>query len=197
METKRGHHHTSTCYFWPVLCSTAFHFLGNFFVTPFLKTKKIFTEEIIVLLFQQKSHARLAPHFMLLFWRLENSIWSTTYFLRFCNFLNEKSWKSIISVLWALKRSEIFEGFLYVYIVPTITLWGINAWIKLTSAKFRLFLCGIHPSPCKENAGQGSFGVLKTSFSILKTSFSFLKTSFTIIWEQISSFLEGCPWFKF
>ena len=45
----------------------------------------------------------------------------------------------------------------------------------------RLFLCGIHPSPCKENAGQGSFGVLKTSFSILKTSFS--------------SFLEGFPLF--
>ena len=110
METKRGHHHTSTCYFWPVSVSL----LGNFFVTPFLKTKEIFTEEIIVLLFQQKSHARLASHFMLLFWRLENSIWSTTYFLRFCNFLNEKSWKSIISVLWALEMSEIFEGFLYV-----------------------------------------------------------------------------------
>ena len=43
----------------------------------------------------------------------------------------------------------------------------------------RYFLCGIHPSLCKENAGQRSFGVLKTSFSILKTRFSFLKASFT------------------
>ena len=34
-----------------------------------------------------------------------------------------------------------------------------------------LFLCGIHPSPCKENAGQGSFGVLKTRFMLKSCKF--------------------------
>ena len=50
------------------------------------------------------------------------------------------------------------------------------------------FLCEIHPSPCKQNAGLTSFGVFKTSFCILKTSFtlsekqflSFFKVSFIL-----------------
>ena len=57
------------------------------------------------------------------------------------------------------------------------------------------FLCGIHPSPCKENSGQGSFGVVKTSFSILKTSFSFLK--FYYFREQISSLWKDFIYFCF
>ena len=40
------------------------------------------------------------------------------------------------------------------------------------------FLCEIHPSPCKQNAGLTSFGVLKTSFSILKTSFTLSEKQF-------------------
>ena len=47
-----------------------------------------------------------------------------------------------------------------------------------TALNGRLFLCGIHPIPCKENAGQGSFSVLKTSFSLFKTSFSFFENEF-------------------
>ena len=43
-----------------------------------------------------------------------------------------------------------------------------------------LFLCGIHPSPCKENAGQGSFGVWKTSFMGKKIEFQGKKSSFKL-----------------
>ena len=57
--------------------------------------------------------------------------------------------------------------------------WRANRYFSQSVYRFRHFLCGIHPSPCKENAGRGSFGVLKTSFSIVKTS--------------VSSFLEGFP----
>ena len=40
------------------------------------------------------------------------------------------------------------------------------------------FLCEIHPSPCKQNAGQRSFGVFKTSFTHFEKEFlSFLRGS--------------------
>ena len=42
------------------------------------------------------------------------------------------------------------------------------------------FLCEIHPSTCKENAGQVSFGVLKSGFGILKSRFGILKRSLAI-----------------
>ena len=54
----------------------------------------------------------------------------------------------------------------------TIKMEKYDASKKVQKFTIRLFLCGIHPNPCKENAGQGSFGVLKPSFSILKTSFT-------------------------
>ena len=69
-----------------------------------------------------------------------------------------------------------------------VTMNHISDERNKTNRDSRLFLCGIHPRPCKENAGQGNFGVLKTSFSILKTSFSFLKTSFTIFENKFLHF---------
>ena len=45
------------------------------------------------------------------------------------------------------------------------------------------FLREIHPSPCKQNAGLRSFGVLKTSFCILKTSFTLSEKQFLIFFK--------------
>ena len=61
------------------------------------------------------------------------------------------------------------------------------------------FLCGIHPSPCKENAGQGSFGVLKTSFSIVKTSFTCIfENKFVHFWKEVLDLcLKNCRFLPF
>ena len=58
--------------------------------------------------------------------------------------------------------------------------WSILTFIFYFWSIGRLFLCGILPSPCKENAWQGSFCVLKTSFEICKTKLIILKAIFTI-----------------
>ena len=50
------------------------------------------------------------------------------------------------------------------------------------------FLCRIHPSTCKENAGLRSFGVLKRSFGVLKRSFEILKRSFKNLKRSFTSF---------
>ena len=41
-----------------------------------------------------------------------------------------------------------------------------HKWRYIAKLITRFFLCVIHPSLCKENAGLKSFGVFKTSFSI-------------------------------
>ena len=50
--------------------------------------------------------------------------------------------------------------------------------ISTVLRNYQAFLCEIHPSPCKQNAGLRSFGVLKTSFGILKTSFTLSEKQF-------------------
>ena len=58
---------------------------------------------------------------------------------------------------------------------------------------YRLFLGGIHLSPCKWDAGQTSFGNLKTSLSILKASFNILRISFGIFIRSCLGFLYSMP----
>ena len=46
----------------------------------------------------------------------------------------------------------------------------VSSW-----AMSRLFLCGIHPSPCKENAGQGSF---ENEFQHFENEFQLFENKF-------------------
>ena len=88
--------------------------------------------------------------------------------------LTERYSHYLYSILFASYNQEWFEKF-----SKHVTRFALVSCFQRCLAN-RLFLCVIHPSPCRENAGKAVLAFWKRVSAFWKRVSAFLKTSFTI-----------------